>query len=170
MVAPNLVNLSALIDNAKCFALVRQHRWPEGVRSPACGSGGVVRDGIDETQAHRQRYRCKACARRFDDLTGTVLAGHHRPLRSLQTVPQGRRVAPQMAWPLVVRPVPVCDPTNGPAVKPKSKLGARRVEKQAAGEQLEKASIRRGGTGYDHDYYAPDVICREWRSLPDWRR
>src|SRR5690242_585010 len=81
MAAPDLVNLSALIDDAKCFALVRQHRWPEGVRCPACGSGGVVRDGFDETQAHRQRYRCKACAGRFDDLTGTVLAGHHQPLR-----------------------------------------------------------------------------------------
>ncbi len=81
MAAPDLANLSALIDDAKCFALVRQHRWPEGVRCPACGSGTVVRDGFDDTQAHRQRYRCKACAGRFDDLTGTVLAGHHRPLR-----------------------------------------------------------------------------------------
>jgi transposase-like protein len=81
MAAPDLVNLSALIDDAKCFALVRQQRWPEGVRCPACGSGSVVRDGFDETHAHRQRYRCKACAGRFDDLTGTVLAGHHQPLR-----------------------------------------------------------------------------------------
>ena len=81
MTAPDLVNLSALIDDAKCFALVRQHRWPEGVCCPACGSGSVVRDGFDETQPHRQRYRRKACAGRFDDLTGTVLAGHHQPLR-----------------------------------------------------------------------------------------
>ena len=81
MTAPDLVNLSALIDDAKCFALVRQQRWPEGVRCPACASGSVVRDGFDETQVHRQRYRCKACAGRFDDLTGTVLAGHHQPLR-----------------------------------------------------------------------------------------
>jgi len=81
MVVPDLVNLSALIDDAKCFALVRQHRWPEGVHCPACGSNTVVRDGFDETQAHRQRYRCKACTGRFDDLTGTVLAGHHQPLR-----------------------------------------------------------------------------------------
>ena len=81
MAAPDLVNLSALIDDAKCFALVRRHRWPEGVSCPACGSGSVVRDGFDETQPHRQRYRCKACARRFDDFTGTVLAGHHQPLR-----------------------------------------------------------------------------------------
>src|SRR5512142_2755731 len=81
MTVPDLVNLSALIDDAKCFALVRQHRWPEGVHCPACGSGTVVRDGFDETQVHRQRYRCKACTGRFDDLTGTVLAGHHQPLR-----------------------------------------------------------------------------------------
>jgi transposase-like protein len=81
MAAPDLVNLSALIDDAKCFALVRQHRWPEGVSCPACRSRTVVRDGFDETQAHRQRYRCKTCAGRFDDLTGTVLAGHHQPLR-----------------------------------------------------------------------------------------
>src|SRR3712207_5236755 len=81
MTAPDLVNLSALIDDAKCFALVRQHRWPEGVRCPACDSVSVVRDGYDDGQPHRQRYRCKGCAGRFDDLTGTVLAGHHQPLR-----------------------------------------------------------------------------------------
>jgi transposase-like protein len=81
MTAPDLVNLSALLDDAKCFALVRQQRWPEGVRCPACSSATVVRDGLDETQVHRQRYRCKACAGRFDDLTGTALAGHHQPLR-----------------------------------------------------------------------------------------
>ena len=81
MIAPDLVNLSALIDDAKCFALVRSRRWPEGVRCPTCGSATVVRDGCDDRQAHRQRYRCKACAGRFDDLTGTVLAGRHQPLR-----------------------------------------------------------------------------------------
>jgi transposase-like protein len=81
MGAPDLVNLTSLIDDAKCFALVRQHRWPEGVRCPGCGSDAVVRHGCDDTQPHRQRYRCKRCAGRFDDLTGTVLAGHHQPLR-----------------------------------------------------------------------------------------
>ena len=81
MAGPDLVNLPALIDDAKCFALVRQHRWPEGVRCPFCASPAVIRDGCDETQPCRQRYRCTACAGRFDDLTGTVLAGHHQPLR-----------------------------------------------------------------------------------------
>ena len=81
MTAADLVNLPALMDDAKCFALVRQHRWPEGVRCPGCDSAAVVRDGHDDTQPQRRRYRCKGCAGRFDDLTGTVLAGHHRPLR-----------------------------------------------------------------------------------------
>ena len=81
MAGPDLDNLSALLDDAKCFALVRQHRWPDGVRCPACASGAVIRDGCDDRQRSRQRYRCKACSGRFDDLTGTVLAGHHQPLR-----------------------------------------------------------------------------------------
>jgi transposase-like protein len=81
MPMPTLVNLSSLIDDAKCFELVRRHRWPEGVRCPSCGSASVARHGRDEAQPHRQRHRCAACGARFDDLTGTVLAGHHRPLR-----------------------------------------------------------------------------------------
>jgi len=81
MAASDLIDLSGLIDDAKCFALVRQHRWPENVRCPVCDSGAVIRDGHDDTQPCRQRYRCKACASRFDNLTGTVLAGHHQPLR-----------------------------------------------------------------------------------------
>jgi len=51
------------------------------VRCPVCDSGAVIRDGHDDTQPCRQRYRCKACSGRFDDLTGTVLAEHHQPLR-----------------------------------------------------------------------------------------
>ena len=81
MPSPTLVNLSSLIDDAKCFELVRQHRWPEGVRCPRCGEARVARDGRDDTQPDRRRYRCAACGARFDDLTGTVLAGHPQPLR-----------------------------------------------------------------------------------------
>ena len=64
MDASDLVNLSALIDDAKRFALVRRHRWPEGVRCLGCSSGAVIRDGHEGTQPHRQRYRCRARAGR----------------------------------------------------------------------------------------------------------
>jgi transposase-like protein len=78
---PSLLNLPSLIDDARCYELVRQHRWPDGVRCPSCGSDSVARHGRDDTQPHRQRYRCAACNARFDDLTGTVLASRHQPLR-----------------------------------------------------------------------------------------
>ncbi len=81
MTAPDLINLSGLMDDAKCFAFVRQHRWPAGIRCPACDNDAVIRDRHDDTQPCRQRYRCRAFAGRFDDLTGTVLAGQHQPLR-----------------------------------------------------------------------------------------
>jgi len=42
----------------------------------------VIKDGRDDTQLHRQRYLCHGCPRRFDDLTGTIFAGHHQPLRT----------------------------------------------------------------------------------------
>jgi len=74
------VRLRSLIDDAKCFSTVRQLRWPEGERCPHCNSSAVVRKGYDETQTDRRRYLCGDCGRRFDDLTGTVLAGHHQPL------------------------------------------------------------------------------------------
>ena len=76
-----LLNISSLMDDAKCFAFAREKRWPHGVRCPGCDSEAVIRDGCDDTQPCRQRYRCKGCGGRFDDLTGTVLAGHHQPLR-----------------------------------------------------------------------------------------
>jgi transposase-like protein len=78
---PELINLASLIDDEKCYDLIRQQRWPDGIRCPGCSGGSVTRDGHDEKQRHRQRYRCKSCGGRFDDLTGTILAGHHQPLR-----------------------------------------------------------------------------------------
>ncbi len=78
---PSLVSLSSLIDGARCCELVRQHRWPDGVRCPHCDRAAAARHGRDDSQPHRQRYRCTGCGSRFDDLTGTVLAGHHQPLR-----------------------------------------------------------------------------------------
>ena len=31
--------------------------------------------------SYRQRYVCHACGQQFDDLSGTIFEGHHRPLR-----------------------------------------------------------------------------------------
>ena len=76
-----ILNILNLIDDVKCFETVRQRRWPDGVTCPQCASPQVTKQGHDETQPARQTYECTACHRRFDDLTGTIFAGHHRPLR-----------------------------------------------------------------------------------------
>lgn len=75
-----LVHLRTLIDEAKCYEVVRQLRWPSGVRCPACASFEMVKRGKHTHQAHRQRYQCRACGRQFDDLTETIFEGHHQPL------------------------------------------------------------------------------------------
>ena len=76
----NILNIRAIIDNAKCFETVRELRWPEGVRCVHCDADAVNKHGRDETQPERQRYQCRTCGRYFDDLTGTIFEGHHQPL------------------------------------------------------------------------------------------
>ena len=80
MIAILPINLLDLIDPKKCFTLIRQLRWPETIICPKCGSHHVVKRGFDDTQSARQRYQCKDCQARFDDLTDTIFAGHHQPL------------------------------------------------------------------------------------------
>jgi transposase-like protein len=75
------VNILGIIDDAKCYEVVRHLRWPAGIRCPRCDSARVVKQGRDETEPERPRSECRACHRRFDDLTDTILAGHHQPLR-----------------------------------------------------------------------------------------
>lgn len=76
-----MIALHSLLDDAKCYQTVRHLRWPDGVRCPHCGSAQISKQGRDVTQKARQKYRCQRCQRHFDDLTGTIFAGHHQPLR-----------------------------------------------------------------------------------------
>jgi transposase-like protein len=76
-----MIHIQSLIDDAKCFETVRTLRWPDGVCCPSCESFEMTKQGRDDTQPERQRYLCQSCERRFDDLTDTIFAGHHQPLR-----------------------------------------------------------------------------------------
>src|SRR4051794_337115 len=77
-----MVSIQDLFDDAKCYQTARHLRWPDGVTCPHCSSASVIKNGRDDTEPHRQRYECCGCRRRFDDLTDTVFAGHHQPLRT----------------------------------------------------------------------------------------
>ena len=61
-----LLNIQDLIDDAKCYAVVREMRWPDGVKCPHGGSGHLKKRGFHNQQGHRQRYECLACERQFD--------------------------------------------------------------------------------------------------------
>jgi len=76
------ISIQRLIDDAKCYEMVRELRWPDGVTCPHCSGHEVVKNGHDTTERDRQRYCCSTCRKSFDDLTDTVFAGHHQPLRT----------------------------------------------------------------------------------------
>jgi transposase-like protein len=76
-----MVRIQQLIDDDKCYETVRRLRWPDGVHCPSCQLQDLKKRGRDETQPARQRYHCRGCRRDFDDLTGTITAFHHQPLR-----------------------------------------------------------------------------------------
>jgi len=76
-----MIHIQSLIDDAKCFATVRELRWPEGIQCPACNSMDIEKRGFHTNQPFRQRYACHACGQQFDDLTDTIFEGHHQPLR-----------------------------------------------------------------------------------------
>lgn len=74
------ITIRQLISEENCDETLRQLRWPEGVRCPCCGSVEVNRRGYDDVHRRCQRSQCKGGDSRFDDLSETVLAGHHQPL------------------------------------------------------------------------------------------
>ncbi len=57
MAVSELINLSALLNNAKCFDLVSQHRWPQGVtRRSRIGSVTSARPVVNIPISLRIRY------------------------------------------------------------------------------------------------------------------
>ena len=75
------VNIKRLIDDVQCYQTVRELRWPDGITCPSCQSTQVIKRGFDDTELARQRYECTACHTRVDDVTDTIFAGHHQPLK-----------------------------------------------------------------------------------------
>ena len=75
------VNITNLVDDVQCYQAVRELRWPDGITCPSCESNQVIKRGFDDTEPARQRYACHDGDTRFDDLTDTIFAGHHQPLK-----------------------------------------------------------------------------------------
>ncbi|MBL0731598.1 MAG: IS1 family transposase, partial [Desulfosarcina sp.] len=77
-----VVNIQQLIDDARCYQVVRNLRWPNGIITcTRCDSENVIKHGYHNTEPERRRYHCNNCDHYFDDLSSTVFEGHHQPLR-----------------------------------------------------------------------------------------
>src|SRR5689334_9247546 len=76
----NLIKLTNLLDEAKCYEVIRQLRCPDGVVCLHCRNRGVTRNGHADHERNRQRYLCRTGRYRFDDLTRTVPARRHQPV------------------------------------------------------------------------------------------
>lgn len=75
------IQIQNLIDDQRCYEVVRQLRWPNGVCCPRCQSANILKRGFHTQQSARQRYHCQGCEHDFDDLTNTIFEGHHQPLK-----------------------------------------------------------------------------------------
>jgi transposase-like protein len=76
-----LMNIKHLVDEERCYEMIRQLRWPEGKAvCPHCAAKDVAKRGKADGSA-RQRYHCGGCGRQFDDLTGTIFAARHQSLK-----------------------------------------------------------------------------------------
>ena len=76
-----MLRIQNLIEDAKCYKIVREMRWPTNAKCPHCDSSHITKKGFDEEHSDCQRYLCKGCHRRFDDLTNTIFAGRHQALK-----------------------------------------------------------------------------------------
>jgi len=80
---PSLVNINNLIDDQKCYYVIRSLRWPDKCAHPHCESVGVIKRGKDDIKPARPRYNCKSCQKQFDDLTNSIFSRHHQPFKLL---------------------------------------------------------------------------------------
>lgn len=72
------VDRAGLPDKHDCLQALRRHRWPDGITCPNCSSTNTIKKGTTSKDA--QRYKCHSCDSKFNDLTGTLFAGHRLSL------------------------------------------------------------------------------------------
>lgn len=75
------IQIKNLLDDKKCYEVVRELRWANGITCPDCKSTSIQKRGFHSNQVFRQRYACCDCKAQFDDLSDTIFEGHHQPLR-----------------------------------------------------------------------------------------
>ncbi len=75
------IQIKHLLDDKKCYEVVRELRWSDGLTCPKCKSTNIKKRSFYSHPVCRQRYTCCHCEEQFDDLSDTIFEGHHQPLR-----------------------------------------------------------------------------------------
>ena len=76
-----MLHIYNIIDDAACYDEIRRMRWSGTVTCPHCTSNKIAKRGKNHRNQECKRYKCKKCGKNFDDLTGTIFAGRHQPLK-----------------------------------------------------------------------------------------
>ena len=71
-----------LIDESKCYEMVRTARWDDEVVCVNCKSRHIRNNGGSPADQNCWRYVCATCGKNFDDLTATFLSGHRQPIKN----------------------------------------------------------------------------------------
>jgi len=74
-----MINIGMLVNETECYRMIREMRWKSEIKCVYCGSAEVKKDG--QAKENCQKYKCKKCARYFDDVTGTIFAGRHQSVK-----------------------------------------------------------------------------------------
>ena len=70
-----------LLSEARCYALLRQARWPDGAaHCPRCHAPDLAGPWPDWREPACHRYQCLGCGLWFNDRSGTVFARAKLPL------------------------------------------------------------------------------------------
>jgi transposase-like protein len=76
-VPPFPIRIHMLLDEEKTCTAIRSMRWREGVFCTRCNSSNVKKYGKSNRSCYLQRYKCRCCNKRFDDLTDIIFSGSH---------------------------------------------------------------------------------------------
>ena len=76
-----MIKIQEMIDDGKCYEQGRTLRRAERVTCPFCGGHKIKKRSYHSHQPGRQRYQCRKCKKRLDDLSKTPFEGHPHPLK-----------------------------------------------------------------------------------------
>jgi transposase-like protein len=74
-----MVNIGNLIEERRCYEMIREMRWESGVKCVKCGSREVKKNGVEAEGC--QNYSCSKCGKYFDDVTDTIFSGRHKSIK-----------------------------------------------------------------------------------------